>query len=324
MSSSLENSDVLITGGAGFIGSHLVNELLTYGANVICIDNLSTGSYNNIKHLKTHENFALHIDNVCNSKLVDDFGTYKFDYVIHFASMASPILFEKWGVEIIDANVLGSKNMLEIARKTDAIYMFASSSEVYGYTTKENIPTKESYWGNVHSTGVRGCYDEGKRLSEAYAMAYKREYKLNVLLPRIFNTYGPQMATDGRAIPTFCNNLIRKLKLPIYGTGEQTRAFLYISDLIEGLTSLMISPRMNGVPVNLGQIKETTINELVEILQEISGIEADIKYLDAMPDDPMARLPDISLAQTELAWSPKIDLKTGLAATYNWFYNQNT
>ena len=318
--SELSNSEVLVTGGAGFIGSWLVENLLYNGANVVCVDNLSTGTHKNIKHLKKFDTFMFEVADVSNKDLIDEWASFKFDYIIHFASQASPLAFQYNGVEIIDANVLGSKNMLELARMTDAVYMFASSSEVYGYTTKDNIPTKEKYWGNVNSVGVRGCYDESKRLGEAYAMAYKRKYGIDVRLPRIFNTYGERMPKDGRVIPTFCNNLINNQPLPIYGTGEQTRAFLYVADLIEGLIALLQTPTLNGIPINLGQTKETKVSELVNILTKISGLTPSVKNLDALPDDPMARLPDITLAQEVLTWMPKTPLEEGLKATYHWFH----
>jgi len=255
-----ENAEILISGGAGFIGSWLCEYLLDEGARVISIDNMSTGSWNNVRHLKNNPNFTQYVYDVQDPKIVDDFKVACFDIVMHFASLASPFHFPEYPIEILDTNLLGTRNMLEIARSSDARFMFASTSEVYGDT--DVIPIPETYRGNVNLEGVRGCYDEGKRGGEAYCYAYKRKYDLDVRIARIFNTYGERMPKDRRVVPNFLGRALAGKPLHIFGDGTQTRAYMYIEDLIEGLLLLLEAEDMSGIPVNLGQQKETTVLNL--------------------------------------------------------------
>ncbi len=308
-----QGMNVLISGGAGFIGSWLCESLVEGGANVVCIDNMSTGNWKNIRHLKTKPNFACFVYDVCDPKIIDDFRLGAFDIVMHFASLASPVDFPRYPIDILDANLLGTRNMLEIARSSDARFILASSSEVYG--DAEVIPIPETYRGNSNIIGVRGCYDEGKRAAEAYCMAYKREYGVDVRLCRIFNTYGERTPRDGRAIPHFVERALEDKYLPVFGDGTQTRTFLYVEDLIEGILLQTLADNISGLPINIGADKETTILNLAEKIIDISGSKSEIKFFSAPEDDPQRRLPDISRARELLGWEPVIGLDEGLRRT---------
>jgi len=305
---------ILITGAAGFIGSSLVTRLHRMGHRIVGVDNLSTGNLENLKPVRNDPNFRFIKADVEDPMIADD--VRGINYVMHFASLASPADFASHPIKILDTNLIGTKNMLELARKHDARFVFASSSEVYGNT--EVIPIPETYNGNSNIIGVRGCYDEGKRGGEAYAMAYKRRYGLDVRLCRIFNTYGEHMPKDGRAIPNFIESILAKEPLTIYGDGTQTRAFLYIDDLIEGIIGQTFTEGLSGIPINLGATKETTINELVHMIGNYRGNYITVKF--PLPeDDPFRRLPDISRAKELLKWEPKIELREGIRRTIiNW------
>jgi len=303
---------VLITGGAGFIGSYLCEFLLDKGFRVICMDNFITGNIKNIEHLKNNENFILVEHDISKHIKIDD----PIDYIFHFASPASPIDYQKIPIQTLKVGSLGTHNTLGLALAKKAKYMLASTSEVYG-DPKVN-PQPESYWGNVNPIGPRGCYDESKRFAEALVMAYHRIHKVDIRIVRIFNTYGPRMRKDdGRVVPNFINQALKNEPITVYGDGKQTRSFCYISDLIEGIYKLMVS-KINE-PVNLGNPEEHTILEFAEIIKELTKSKSKIIFKKLPVDDPHIRCPDISKAKKELGWEPKISLKEGLNKTIDWF-----
>ena len=250
-------------------------------------------------------------------KIIDDFGMAGFDVVMHFASPASPIVFAKIPIEIFKTNTVGTMNMLEIARRGDARFILASSSEIYGDVPPEYLPVKEEYRGNCNIIGIRSSYDEGKRGGETVCIAYKREYGLDVRLCRIFNTYGERMPHDGRAVPHFIERALNNKYLPVFGEGVQTRAFLYIEDLIEGIILQTLEDNISGVPINIGAGGETTILNLAEKIIDISGSKSDIKFFPIPEDDPQRRLPDTTRARELLGWEPTIGLDEGLRRTIN-------
>jgi len=306
---------VLLSGGAGFIGSWLCETLLDVGASVVCIDNFSTGNWSNVRHLKSNPNFVATLYDVNDPKIMDDFGMAGFDVVMHFASPASPVDFAKIPIEIFKTNTVGTMNMLEIARRSDARFIFSSSSEIYGNVPPEHLPIKEEYRGNCNILGIRGSYDEGKRGGEAACMAYKREYGIDVRLCRIFNTYGERMPRDGRAIPHFIERALEDKYLPVFGDGTQTRAFLYVEDLIDGILLQTLTDDISGLPINIGADRETTILNLTEKIIEISNSKSEIKFFPIPEDDPQRRLPDITRARELLNWEPVIGLDEGLRRT---------
>ena len=301
---------VLITGGAGFIGSHLCDFLIEKGFRVICMDNFITGNQKNIRHLNKNFKFINH--DVSNPIKVDD----DLDYVLHFASPASPVDYQKIPIQTLKAGSFGTHNALGLTLAKKARFLLASTSEVYGDPLIN--PQPETYWGNVNPVGVRGCYDEAKRFAEALTMAYYRVHKLDTKIARIFNTFGPQMRKDdGRAIPNFINQALKNKPITVYGHGKQTRSFCYISDLIEGLYKLMKSD-VNS-PVNLGNPDEHTINEFVNIIKELTKSKSEIVFKELPIDDPRVRHPDITKAEKELGWEPKVKIKDGLIETIEWF-----
>ena len=303
---------VLITGGAGFIGSHLCDFLIDKGFRVICVDNFVTGDKKNIEHLNGNKNFRL-IDHDISKHIEIDEGV---DYVLHFASPASPIDYQKIPIQTLKAGSLGTHNTLGLALAKKAKYFLASTSEVYG-DPKVN-PQPESYWGNVNPIGPRGCYDEAKRFSEALVMAYHRIHKIDVRIARIFNTYGPKMRKDdGRAVPNFINQALNNKPITVYGDGKQTRSFCYVSDLIEGIYKLMMSD-IND-PINLGNPDEHTISEFASIIKGISNSGSEIVFKKLPIDDPHVRCPDINKANKELGWEPTVSLEKGLKETISWF-----
>ena len=303
---------VLITGGAGFIGSHLCDFLIDKGFRVICVDNFVTGDKKNIEHLNGNKNFRL-IDHDISKHIEIDEGV---DYVLHFASPASPIDYQKIPIQTLKAGSLGTHNTLGLALAKKAKYFLASTSEIYG-DPKVN-PQPESYWGNVNPIGPRGCYDEAKRFSEALVMAYHRIHKIDVRIARIFNTYGPKMRKDdGRAVPNFINQALNNKPITVYGDGKQTRSFCYVSDLIEGIYKLMMSD-IND-PINLGNPDEHTIREFASIIKGISDSGSEIVFKKLPIDDPHVRCPDITKANKELGWEPTVSLEKGLKETISWF-----
>tara|TARA_Y100000310_G_scaffold317308_1_gene370058 strand:+ start:10385 stop:11314 length:930 start_codon:yes stop_codon:yes gene_type:complete len=305
---------VLITGGAGFIGSHLCEFLIKKGFKVICIDNFITGNKKNVEHLTGNKNFKLVDHDVSKHIDIDE----DIDYVMHFASPASPVDYQKIPIQTLKVGSLGTHNTLGLALAKKAKYVLASTSEVYGDPLVN--PQPESYWGNVNPVGPRGCYDEAKRFAEALVMAYHTIHKVDVRIARIFNTYGPRMRKDdGRVVPNFISQSLSNKPITVYGAGKQTRSFCYISDMVEGVYKLMIS-NIND-PVNLGNPDEHTINEFAEIIKELANSKSEIVSKKLPVDDPRVRCPDISKAKKELKWYPKVDLKEGLTKTVEWFKN---
>ncbi|MFA4941478.1 MAG: UDP-glucuronic acid decarboxylase family protein [Patescibacteria group bacterium] len=303
---------ILVTGGAGFVGSHLCKKLLEQGNEVICLDNFFTGAKKNIEHLITDKNFKLVEHDV------ENFYDFAVDEIYNLACPAAPIWYQKDPVKTIRTNVLGAINCLELAKKLECRVLQASTSEIYG--DPKVRPQTENYWGNVNPIGVRSCYDEGKRCAETLFFDYWREYGVNVKVARIFNTYGPKMATeDGRVVSNFIIQALCGENLTIYGDGSQTRSFCYVDDLVRGLIAMMESENFTG-PVNLGNPGEFSMKELAEkVLKLIPQSRSKIIYKDLPADDPKQRKPDISLAKEKLGWDPKINLETGLVKTIDYF-----
>lgn len=309
---------VLITGAAGFLGSHLSDRFIAEGCHVIGIDNLLTGSLSNIEHLLPLERFEFHHHDV--TKFVHVPGP--LDYILHFASPASPIDYLKMPIQTLKVGALGTHNLLGLAREKKARILVASTSEVYGDPLIH--PQKEDYWGNVNPVGPRGVYDEAKRFLEAITMAYHTYHGLETRIVRIFNTYGPRMRVeDGRVLPNFISQAIRGEKLTIYGDGSQTRSFCYVDDLVEGIYRLLLSDCAD--PVNVGNPDEITIGKFAEeILELVGNPEAGITYMDLPVDDPKVRQPDITKARELLGWEPQVRRTEGLKRTLPYFLENVT
>ena len=301
----------LVTGGAGFLGSHLCEALLAEGYSVVAVDNLLTGRISNIEHLRREGQFEfLQLD--INRRV--DCG--EVNYVFHFASPASPVDYMVHGIETLKVGALGTMRALDIARKNNARYLLASTSECYGDPLEH--PQKETYWGNVNSIGPRSVYDEAKRYAEAVTMAYHRYYGVDTRIVRIFNTYGPRMQlNDGRVIPNFMKQAFRGEDLTVYGDGTQTRSFCYVKDEVEGFVRLAHCDE--HFPVNIGNPEEFTIIDCARRVIEITGSTSRIRYEKLPQDDPKQRKPDIAKAKTLLGWEPKIDLETGLRMSLDYF-----
>jgi UDP-glucuronate decarboxylase len=303
---------ILVTGGAGFIGSHLCERLLNLGHEVICVDNYFTGSKMNIVHLLDNPYFELIRHDVTMPIFVET------DEIYNLACPASPIHYQYNGIKTIKTSVMGAINTLGLAKRTKSKILQASTSEIYG--DPEVHPQHEGYWGNVNTLGPRACYDEGKRCAETLFMNYHEQNKVRIKIARIFNTYGPKMnAGDGRVVSNFIVQALKGENITIYGDGSHTRSFQYIDDLLDGLIRLMDTPDSFTGPVNLGNPVEFTIGELAEMVIKLTGSKSKIVYLPLPQDDPQQRKPDISLAIKELGWSPKIDTGTGLARTVEYF-----
>lgn len=304
---------VLITGAAGFLGSHLCDRFLKEGYHVIGMDNLITGNLDNIAHLFPKKEFEYYHHDV--SKFVHVPG--ELDYILHFASPASPIDYLQMPIQTMKVGSLGTHNLLGLAKAKSARMLIASTSEVYGDPLVH--PQKEDYWGNVNPIGPRGVYDEAKRFQEALTMAYHTYHGLETRIVRIFNTYGPRMRTDdGRVLPAFFSQAIRNEDLTVFGDGNQTRSFCYVDDLVEGIYRLLLSDY--AFPVNVGNPSEITMNDFgKEILSLVEGTTSKLCYKPLPKDDPKRRRPDISLAKKVLDWEPKIDRKEGLRRTYEYF-----
>ncbi len=302
---------VLVTGGAGFLGSHLCARLVEEGCFVTCVDNLSTGTLGNILSLKEHPRFHFVQHNVCSYMHIEA------EEIYNLACPASPIQYQADPVQTIKTNVLGAMNVLQLAKDTGARVLQASTSEVYG--DPHMHPQKEEYWGHVNPVGHRSCYDEGKRCAETLFFDYMRQYGVNICVARIFNTYGPHMAADdGRVVSNFIVQALRGDPITMYGKGLQTRSFCYVDDLIEALVRLM---RADGVigPINVGNPCEVSVRELAEIIIDLTGSRSPLVFRPLPSDDPKQRRPDISLAQHQLGWEPKIALQEGLKATISYF-----
>lgn len=304
--------NILVTGGAGFIGSHLCEALLSKKHNVICVDNLGSGDVKNIQHLLQNKNFQFIKHNIIEPLHIDG----KIDQIYHFASRASPIDYQQYPVETALSNAIGTHNLIKLALEKNAVILFSSTSETYGDPLQH--PQKETYWGNVNPIGIRSCYDESKRFGEALLMAYYREYKAKIKIIRIFNTYGPRMRKDdGRVIPNFISQALANKPITLYGNGKQTRSFCYVDDLVAGIIKIMDSKEIG--PVNLGNPKEFTMVELAEIIKKLTNSKSEIVFKQLPEDDPTRRCPDISLAKKTLSWEPMIELKDGLKKTIEWF-----
>lgn len=310
---------ILITGGAGFIGSHMCERYLAQGDRVTAVDNFVTGSAENIKHLMSHKSFKFIEHDVSlpfTEAMKKDWG--KIDMVKHFACPASPIDFERIPLEIMHVDSYGTFHTLELARENKARYLLASTSEIYGDPLVH--PQKEDYWGNVNTVGKRSCYDEAKRFSEAAVTVYRNKYGVNTGIVRIFNTYGPRMRLDdGRVVPNFCGQALRGQPITVYGTGSQTRSFCFVDDLVEGIMRLASSDVHE--PVNVGNPDEYTIKDFAEfVIGAVPGTKSKLEYRPLLhDDDPKQRKPDITRARTLLGWSPKVSLKDGIAKTLDYF-----
>ena len=303
---------ILITGGAGFLGSHLCSKLVNSGNEVLCVDNYFTGSRKNISHLLSHNSFEVLRHDICFPLFVE------VDEIYNLACPASPIHYQHDPVQTTKTSVLGAINMLGLAKRLKIKIFQASTSEVYG--DPEIHPQSESYWGNVNPIGYRSCYDEGKRCSETLFFDYNRQHNLNIKVARIFNTYGPRMhPNDGRVVSNFIVQALKGENITIYGKGKQTRSFCYVDDLIEGFIKLMNSNDGIIGPINLGNPNEFSILELAEIILELTNSKSKIVFVDIPKDDPKQRQPDISLAKKELNWMPKVQLKEGLNKTIKYF-----
>jgi len=310
----MQNKTAVVTGGAGFLGSHLCDKLLKENIQVICIDNLLTGNIKNIEHLFENENFQFIKHDVTDFIHVPG----KVDYVLHFASPASPIDYLQLPIQTLKVGSLGTHKTLGLAKEKNARFLLASTSEVYG--DPKVHPQSEDYWGNVNPIGPRGVYDEAKRFAEALTMAYNRYHNVDTRIVRIFNTYGSRMRpNDGRALPAFISQSLSGDDITIFGDGSQTRSFCYVSDLVDGIYKLLLSDEEN--PVNIGNPNEITIQEIAKEIIELTNSKSKIVYKDLPIDDPKVRQPDISKAKSILGWEPKVSRKEGLEKTIQYFKN---
>ena len=307
--------NIVITGGSGFVGSYLCEKLINDGHEIIVVDNLLTGSTENINHLMHNENFSFIEHDVQNHIEIEN----KVDYVLHFASAASPKAYTEHPVNTLKAGSVGTINTLGLAKKHDAEYLLASTSEVYGDPLIS--PQTEEYWGNVNPNGERSMYDEAKRFAEAAVATYSRSYELKTKIVRIFNTYGPRMQlNDGRVVTNFIVQALKNENITIYGDGSQTRSFSYVEDTVAGIISLMNSSEYDVF--NIGNPNEMTVGQLAEKIIELTDSKSEIKYLELPNDDPKQRKPDITKAKTKLNWEPKVNLEDGLTNTIKWVEGQ--
>lgn len=304
--------NILITGGAGFIGSHLCRKLLEGGNRVICVDNFITGFRKNIEELESNPKFKLIEQDISNPLYIKE----DLDWVLHFASLASPKHYLNYPIKTLKSGLLGTHNCLGIAKAKKAKFLLASTSEVYGDPLVH--PQPEEYWGNVNSIGVRSCYDESKRGAEALTYAYMRQHNLDVRVVRIFNTYGPWMhPDDGRVVSNFIVQALKEENLTVYGRGQQSRSFCYVDDLVEGITKIMSIDYK--LPLNLGNPVEFKVSELADLVLKLTNSKSKIEYLPLPEDDPKQRQPDISKVKKMLGWQPKVPLQEGLKKTIEYF-----
>jgi UDP-glucuronate decarboxylase len=303
---------VLVAGGAGFIGSHLCDRLIAEGHDVLCVDNYFTGSKRNIEHLIGHTNFELVRHDVREPMHAE------VDEIYNLACPASPVHYQREPVRTIETSLLGAINMLRLAKEVGAVLLQASTSEVYG--DPQVHPQTEAYWGHVNPIGPRACYDEGKRCAETLCFDYHRQYGTRTKVARIFNTYGPRLAVgDGRVVSNFVVQALHNESITIYGDGTQTRSFCFVDDMVDGLITLMRAPETILGPINLGNPSEFSINQLAELVIQLTGTRPQIVHRPLPPDDPLRRKPDISRAAHELGWQPTVDLKHGLTKTIVFF-----
>jgi len=306
--------NILVAGGAGFIGSHLCKKLIAENQYVFCVDNLLTGDLKNINDLRSNKHFQFLKQDIINPLELKD----KIDQIYHLASPASPIDYQNYPLETIMANSTGTYNLLELAKQNNARFLLASTSEVYGDPMIH--PQKESYWGNVNSFGPRSCYDESKRFAESLAYIFIHKYKVDVRIIRIFNTYGPFMQKDdGRVISNFINQAIRNQPVTIYGNGSQTRSFCFVDDLVNGMIKTMENPKTKGEIINLGNPDEHTILDIAELIIKLTSSKSKIIFKPLPQDDPCRRKPDITKAKSLLSWEPEIRVKDGLLKTIEYF-----
>jgi UDP-glucuronate decarboxylase len=302
---------ILITGGAGFLGSHLAERLLAMGHSILCVDNFYTGSHKNIEHLRDNLNFELMRHDVTFPLYVE------VDGIFNLACPASPVHYQKNPVQTFKTSVHGAINLLGLAKRTGSRFLQASTSEIYGDPTIS--PQPEDYWGNVNPIGIRSCYDEGKRAAEALSFDYHRQFGLDIRVARIFNTYGPRMdSNDGRVVSNFIVQALKGKPITVYGDGSQVRSFCYVDDLIEGLVKLFFKEGVDQ-PINLGNPTPISVLELAEEIIEITNSRSQIQFRDLPQDDPKTREPDITLARKVLDWEPKIDRHEGLVRTIEYF-----
>ncbi len=310
-----ENLRIVVSGAAGFIGSHMCDRLLGEGHSVLALDNFLTGSPRNLAHLKGNRSFEFRPQDV--TRPFDVSG--QVDGVLHMASPASPRDYLEFPIETLDVGSLGTRNMLELALLHNSRFLLTSTSESYG--DPHVHPQVETYWGNVNPVGPRSCYDESKRFAEALTMAYHRKHGVRTNIARIFNTFGPRMKlNDGRIVPAFVDQALRNLPMTIFGDGSQTRSFCYVSDLVDGLYRLMLSDER--YPVNLGNPREMTVREFAEALQSLTGASSELVFCPLPEDDPKQRQPDISKAKRVLGWQPEVSLEDGLRLTVEYFSNE--
>lgn len=305
--------NILVTGGAGFIGSHLCEKLLEQGNHIICLDNFFTGSRKNVEHLFDNREFELIRHDIIEPIILE------VDQIYNLACPASPVHYQYNAIKTIKTNVLGVTNMLDLADSAKARILQASTSEVYGDPIVH--PQKESYWGNVNPIGIRSCYDEGKRVAETLMMDYHRQHKVDIRIIRIFNTYGPRMAqNDGRVVSNFIVQALKNEDITIYGDGSQTRSFCYVDDLVRGMISLMNAENFMG-PVNVGNDGEYTILDLAKMIIELTNSSSKLIFKPLPSDDPCQRKPDLSLAKEKLEYAPTVQVKDGLIKTIEYFQN---
>jgi UDP-glucuronate decarboxylase len=315
----IEGRRFLVTGGAGFIGSWLCDVLYQLDGKIVCIDNFITGLKENIKHLLGKENFEIVNSDICDFQIEE-----KFDHIIHAASIASPSIYQKHPIKTLDANLIGTRKLLELSRKKDIkSFLFTSTSEVYGNVPPEMIPTPETYYGFVNSFGPRCMYDEGKRAAEAYCYSYFYEYKLPIRIARIFNTYGPKLDTShtgyGRVVIKFIDQALKGKPLTVYGEGKQTRSFCYVTDTIHGLLKLLLLDKLDGEVVNIGNDREIRIIDLTYKIKDITKSNSEIIFHPLPKDDPLRRCPDLTKARNILKYNPKVNLEEGISKTVEWY-----
>jgi UDP-glucuronate decarboxylase len=319
---SFDGKSVLVTGGAGFLGSWICDVLVKQGAYVICIDNFSSGQKKNIEQLIGMSNFRFVEHDISQPLFFDE----KIDVVMNFASRASPFEFARFPIQILKANTLGTWVTLGIAKEHNARLVYASTSEIYGDPDPKYVPTAETYNGNVNPVGPRSCYDEAKRAGEAFVTAYRIQHGLDTRTVRIFNTYGPRMRPGdlyGRVVPRFIDQAVNGQPLTVFGDGTQTRSFTYVTDLVEGILKTAYLPEVSGEVINLGSNKETQIIKLAKIVLKLTASESKIEFYPLPVDDPKRRCPNVSKAKKLLRWKPKNSLEDGLLKTIKWFLDKN-
>jgi UDP-glucuronate decarboxylase len=329
---SFKGKHILVTGGAGFLGSWICDLLIKQGANLVCIDNLSSGKWDNIKHLVELPNFTFinhdisvptYFGRIVPNHFCYPHITKRFDIVMHLASRASPFEFKEHPIQILRSNTLGTLNALGIARDHNALFFYSSTSEVYGNPPKEAVPTSEEYFGHVNPVGPRSCYDEAKRAGEAFVKAFELQHGLKARIVRIFNTYGPKIRSGkeyGRVVPNFITQALNNDPITIFGDGSQTRSFTYVVDEVEGILRLISAGcEVDGMPINIGNNIMNTVKELAEAVVELTGSKSEIIYHPLPIDDPLLRQPVLEKANKYLGWKPTTPLKEGLRKTIEWF-----